>query len=93
MQRYLKPALAALAVLTLAACGDDDDGGVLPQQSLQEAFGSAFATAFANSGEGDDAVPGGVRGSVSVLAEPRAVNAGDIIPVSFTTDPVDIPNT
>lgn len=46
-----------------------------PAAAFEEAFGAGFAEAFQ-------------RGA---LDEPREIVAGDIIPVSFTDDPLEIP--
>jgi len=102
MHSIIRIAIAISAAALLAACGgsgndDDDDGGAA---TLQQGFGANFAAAFDGTGTGgsgggggaDDGEPGGVAGAVDVTAEPNSVTAGDIIAVSFTTDPDDIPN-
>ena len=98
MRSIIRIGTVALAASLLAACGDGDGGGggggqpPTPPPTLQEGFGVNFAAAFDNGGGADDGLPGGVPGPVDTTAEPNPVAPGDIIPVSFTTDPADVPN-
>ena len=86
MKRVLLHSAAAAALAAgLSACGgggggDGGGGGGTdtppPQSSrLEDQFGVNFGTAFRAAANGD----------------PRDPAPGDLIPVSFTTDPVNIP--
>ena len=75
---------ASLAALTgLAACSDNDSGSVQvtpppptpPAARFEDQFGANFGVAF--------------RGVAN--SDPREPAAGDLAPISFTTDPVNIP--
>jgi hypothetical protein len=101
MNTILRMTALVFAGGLLAACGDSDGGGGGGggnggggggQQTLQSDFGTEFASAFDAGEAGEDNQPGGVAGAVDTTAEPAAVAVGDIIPISFTDDPTDIPN-
>ena len=94
MKTIMHGAMAFGLALTLAACGggDGDDGddqvGATP---LQNGFGPGFQAAF-NSGAGaDDGLAGGSAGAVDATVEPIDPGPGDLIALSLTTDPVDVP--
>ncbi len=68
------PAVLVMAALVLTACGDDDDDDDNGGQAgVEQQFGDKFADAF-NADPND---------------EPIDPMPGDIIPISFTDDPVD----
>jgi hypothetical protein len=74
---------AVAAAITLGACDGYDDGGGYtppppppPAMRLEDQFGAAFGVAFRAAPSSDP-------------ADPRN---GDTIPLSLTTDPVEIPN-
>jgi hypothetical protein len=69
--------------LAVAACGGGGGGGgsdkvtsppLVITTPQEDKFGAAFGTAFRASPD----------------SEPKVVNEGDIVPVSWTTEPIDI---
>lgn len=84
MRSIGRVAMVVLAGGMLSACGDgggSGDGGDtdLGNSGVLGIFGTNFDAAFND-------------GVVDVTANPNTVAPGDIIPISFTDDPVDIPN-
>ena len=83
IKRVLLGTAALAAVAGLGACGGggDDDVAVVtppptpPAARFEDQFGANFGIAFRASANSD----------------PRDPAPGDIIPISFTTDPVNIP--
>jgi hypothetical protein len=79
----LRSAGAAVVAAALAACdGGGGDGGTVtptptpdPPARLEDQFGANFGAAF--------------RAAANM--DPRDPAPGDLIPISFTTDPVNIP--
>ena len=95
MRSIIRITATVLAASLLAACGDGDGGVGQPPvqtQTPQQRVGANFAAAFDKGTAAEDGVPGGVPGPVDTTIDPNPVAAGDIIAVSFTTDPDDVPN-
>lgn len=78
--RRLIVAAAALGLVALlSACGGSGGGGGNPPPDVPPSgvgrFGVGFAAAFAAAANSD----------------PREVTAADVIPISLTTDPIEVP--